>query len=79
MKKIVMLLFIFTILTSNVFAYTDEVDYLWAVPAITRWSNKGIISGYTDGSFRGNNNITRAELIIIANRLNNLVEKNKFF
>lgn len=76
MKKIITLIFMFLLLFSNSLAYTDESSYLWAVPAVNRWKEKGIISGYTDGTFRGNNNITRAELVIIINKLNNVLEEN---
>ena len=38
---------------------------------------KGIISGYTDGSFGGDRTVTRAELITIVNRAFNVVKKGK--
>ena len=38
---------------------------------------KGIISGYTDGSFGGDRTVTRAELISIVNRAFNVVKKGK--
>jgi hypothetical protein len=76
MKKIIMLLIILNIFVGSSLAYSDGAEYLWAVPAVNRWKDKGIITGYTDGTFRGNNNITRADLVIIANRVNNSVEKN---
>ena len=56
MKKIIMLLLIFNMLSTISFGYSDELEYMWAASAVNRWSNKGIIAGYTDGTFRGNNN-----------------------
>ena len=70
MKKIILFLSLF-ILTSTSFAFTDVKSNYWASKAITRWSNSGYLSGYPDGSFRGNNNITRAEMISVINKLDN--------
>ena len=76
MKKIIIPFLIGSLLLSTSFAYTDEESYAWARNAVNRWQTRGIISGYPDGTFRGNNYITRADLLIIANKLNNDVEKN---
>lgn len=76
MKKIIIPFLVGSLLLSNSFAYTDENSYFWARDAVNRWQTRGIISGYPDGTFRGNNYITRADLIIITNKLNNSVEKN---
>ena len=46
--------------------FTDENDYAWALEAIKTLTKSGIISGYADGTFLGNNNITRAEFTKIA-------------
>ncbi len=70
MKKIILFLSLF-ILTSTSFAFTDVKPNYWASRAITKWSNSGYLSGYPDGTFRGNNNITRAEMVSVINRLNN--------
>ena len=56
---------------------------------ITYCSQQGIINGYADGSFRGDSNITRAEVVTVANRVmgrtpdkeyinDNLAALNKF-
>ncbi len=39
----------------------SDVQGSWAQPCITELSQRGIISGYPDGSFRPNNPVTRAE------------------
>lgn len=45
-----------------------ENDY-WAKNYITTLANKGIITGYADGSFGATNPLTRAEAVVIINRL----------
>ncbi len=76
MKKIIISFLVGSLLLSASFGYTDETSYFWARDSVRRWQTRGIISGYPDGTFRGNDYITRADLIIIANKLNNSVEKN---
>ena len=76
MKKVIIPFLVGSLLFSTSFAYTDESSYFWARDAVSRWQTRGIISGYPDGTFRGNSYITRADLVIIANKLNNFVEKN---
>ncbi len=41
--------------------YSDVTTWHWAYETIQKLSSKGIISGYPDGTFKPNNNITRAE------------------
>ncbi|MDQ2088094.1 S-layer homology domain-containing protein [Herbivorax sp. ANBcel31] len=43
-----------------------DVEDHWAVEHITKLAKLGIVSGYTDGSIKPNNNITRAEMAVIA-------------
>jgi len=54
---------------------TEELDFIdndsigdWAKSAIAQAVERGIISGYTDGSFRPNQHITRTEMIVILAR-----------
>jgi len=67
MKKIVIsVLLIFTITISNCLAYTisfSDIDNHWAKNNIQTLAKEKIISGYSDGTFRPNNSITRAEFI----------------
>ncbi len=68
-KRIFGLIIMLIILNINiVFAYSDT-DKHWAEKGIEKLSVNGVISGYGDGTFRPNNNVTRAELITIINRL----------
>lgn len=65
-------------LGSRVFAYTDTSGH-WAEKEITNLSLNGIISGYSDNSFKPNKNMTRAELVTIINRLlGNQVQNTKY-
>lgn len=71
MKKVALLFLLFIVTISQARLYTDSNEYSWASSIVDKWSNKGIISGYGDGTFRGNNYLTRAELITILNKINN--------
>ena len=72
MKRYFILLIMFFIMISTSFAFSDSGNYAWANDAINKWSLGGYVSGYPDGTFRGNNNITRAEVIAVINKINNL-------
>lgn len=81
MQKRLIIACILTLLVINVnivFAYTDTEGH-WAEHDISTLSSYGIITGYQDGTFMPNNNLTRAELITIINRmLNNTVQSTKY-
>ncbi|MBR5490624.1 MAG: InlB B-repeat-containing protein [Oscillospiraceae bacterium] len=48
--------------------YLDVKDGMWHNKAISTLSNAGILTGYPDGNFYPNKNITRAELAAIIDR-----------
>ncbi len=48
--------------------YTDISDH-WANETIQYFSNSGYINGYPDGTFRPDENISNAEVIVILNRI----------
>ncbi|TFB14677.1 hypothetical protein E3U55_12815 [Filobacillus milosensis] len=48
--------------------YSDVAEH-WAKDIILKVSDWGIMSGYPDGSFRPNQTLTRAEAVIVFNRL----------
>ncbi|MEK5469826.1 carbohydrate binding domain-containing protein [Paenibacillus sp. FSL P2-0136] len=50
-------------------AFTDVKEGSWAAYAVQRWSRSGVISGYGDGSFRPEQQVTRAEFTAIVNRI----------
>ena len=56
------------LLTVQAAAYSD-VENHWALGSIERWSANGIVTGYTDGSFRPDQTITRGELAALLARV----------
>ena len=59
--------------------FTDVKAGMWCNRAIATLTNMGIIKGYTDGSFRPNADITRAELATIIARFAKLDVNTKTF
>lgn len=49
--------------------FTDLDETYWAYESIQKLVDAGIINGYPDGTFKPDGNITRAELIKIANQV----------
>jgi hypothetical protein len=49
-----------------------DVEEHWAKAEIENWTEKGIINGYKDGTFKPNDNITRAEFITLINKVINM-------
>lgn len=74
LKKIFFLCIFLIFSFSEARTFLDSSDYLWAASVVDEWSDRGIISGYIDGSFKGNNNLKRSEMITVINRLNNSKE-----
>jgi len=52
-----------------------DVDGHWAQATISRWVEDGLVKGYDDGTFRPNEQITRAEFVALVNRLFGLTEQ----
>jgi len=65
---IVLMLFIFGMFDCS-YGYSDIDDKYWGYDAINTLTEKGILSGYPDGTFRPDNNMTRAEFLIILMRV----------
>ena len=49
-------------------AQPSDIQGHWAEPEITAWFDKGLTNGYSDGTFKPDNTITRAEFAAMANR-----------
>lgn len=49
-------------------AQPQDIEGHWAQPQIADWLNRGLCSGYPDGTFRPDNSITRAEFITLVNK-----------
>ena len=85
MKKIVILVTIFALLLTSVVygagkSFTDVKETDWFYKVLNEVVERGIIDGYPDGTFKPQNNITRAEfakVIIFALELD-IVEGNAF-
>ncbi|TYQ15385.1 UNVERIFIED_CONTAM: hypothetical protein Cloal_1832 [Acetivibrio alkalicellulosi] len=54
--------------------YTDVSDSHWASEAISLVSYKGLFKGYTDGSFKPDQNITRAEFSTVVFKLLQIIK-----
>src|SRR5665648_330704 len=58
-----------TLAPSPAFATTvSDISGHWAQTTIQSWVDNGLIKGYPDGTFKPDNNITRAEFISLVNR-----------
>ena len=53
----------------------NDISGHWAEGTINKWKDKGIISGYLDGTFKPDNSVTRAELAKILALAFDLQEK----
>jgi len=74
MKKTLTLILVGALLGSTVaFAaskfFSDVPSNAWYSDAVASLSEKGIINGYPDGTFGPTNNVNRAELAVIIDRL----------
>lgn len=59
--------------------FNDLAGALWAKDAIVALADKGIVSGYADGSFGTNNNITRNEFLAILVRAFGLLDETAVY
>lgn len=53
--------------TNSTIQFSDLDEAYWAYESVQKLVEAGIIEGYTDGTFKPNGDITRAELVKIAN------------
>lgn len=60
------------VLVTPTFA-TDYTNH-WAKSSIDKWTGHSIVAGYDDGTFRPNNNVTRAELAAFITRTFGLID-----
>ncbi|WP_273321124.1 S-layer homology domain-containing protein [Vallitalea guaymasensis] len=76
LSGIIIVLMIITMIPSYVIATVeDDITGHWAEETITKWKQKGLMTGYLDGTFKPDNNITKAEFISIINRIYGYYEK----
>lgn len=70
MKKLLGAIIVGGIFITTSFANFTDVDSThWANPAISKMQQSGILSGYSDGTFRPNKNITLAEFATIFTKI----------
>src|SRR5690606_34420992 len=55
--------------------FKDEQELKWAMEHIMRLASKGVFNGYSDGTFKPNQTITRIEALTAAVRLMGLREQ----
>jgi len=55
--------------------FTDTSGH-WAAQSIEKWTEKGLMSGYPDGSFKPGNSITRAEFCSMVNSVFSFSKKS---
>lgn len=73
---IVLLILISTVKTSFAATTFNDLGKIeWAKPVIEKWAENGLIGGYSDGTFRPSNNITRAEFVTLVNKTYGFEEK----
>ena len=66
--KMILLGGIFLMAAMPVMAYPDVDESYWAYPQINLLTEKGVIVGYPDGTFKPDDNVTRAEFAAMAIR-----------
>ena len=67
-RKILITLIIISMLATSVLAYSDVKDN-WAKPYIEWATNRGIFTGYNDGTFKPKAHITNSECVAVMARL----------
>ncbi|WIV12984.1 S-layer homology domain-containing protein [Proteiniborus sp. MB09-C3] len=67
--SLIIVLFMLFSMTLNVFAQISDIDSHWGREEINYMLDKGVLSGYPDGTFRPNNNISKVEFYKIINQL----------
>lgn len=82
MKKILTVGLVTTMVCSNIltsFAFSDVKQNHWAKKQIDEYVNRNILKGYEDGTFKPNQNITRAEFVKVMTNTFNIDSFNEEF
>ncbi len=80
MKKVLCIALCLMIIMSNftaVFAIENDYDISWAKNEIKYMKNRGVVSGYPDGSFKPDNNMSKAEFYKVINRIMGFTSKSE--
>ncbi len=76
---VTLLLTLCLLLTMAGYAFANsftDVQGHWAQEQINKWSVDGLASGYADGTFKPNNQVTRAEFVALVNRAFDIKNEN---
>lgn len=57
-------------------AKESDISKHWATATIQSWVSQGLFQGYSDGSFKPDNTVTKAEFLTLINRVFNFVDKS---
>jgi len=81
MKKIIVVLIVMTVLTLNsTFAFSDLDETHWAYNNVMTMYEKGLVSGFNDGTFKPDDTLTREQFItMLVNALQLKREGNSSF
>ncbi|BBI35889.1 DUF4838 domain-containing protein [Cohnella abietis] len=63
--------------SSPILAASSDISGHWAEKQLLEWIDKGLVQGYSDGTLKPNNPITKGELIALTNRAMGFTEKAK--
>ncbi|PKM65217.1 MAG: hypothetical protein CVU95_16260 [Firmicutes bacterium HGW-Firmicutes-2] len=69
------LVMLLTMAQVNAFAMSNDIDNHWAKNTIQTWMDQDLVSGYPDGTFRPDANITRAEYMALVNNAYSLTQE----
>ncbi|QTL98079.1 hypothetical protein GM661_08875 [Iocasia frigidifontis] len=71
MKKFLIAMLLVLALTASAFAasFADVPSSHWAYQAVNKLIASGILSGYPDGTFKGQNNLSRYEIAVVVARV----------
>ncbi|MNO97161.1 Cellulosome-anchoring protein precursor [compost metagenome] len=56
-------------LAANTFPDVDEIKYKWATESIRSMVDKGVVNGYSDGTFKPDKAVTKAEFVHMFHKL----------
>lgn len=80
MKKVLCIALCLMFIMSNIttaFALEKDYENSWAKNEIEYMKNRGIVSGYPDGSFKPSNNMSKAEFYKVINKIMGFAQKSE--